>query len=382
MLYYLTQRLLEMVDGTPTGDAVSWLRVFRYITVRSGGAALTAFVLSLLLGPMIIRWLRRISFAQNYQDRAKAMGNIKEGMGDKRGTPTMGGLLILIVLSFSTLFWARLNELVVLTLLTVIVLGMVGFWDDFLKVTHQNGRGISPRAKLAAQLGIGVFVGGYIAYSPTLSRLVSDITIPFVKDPLIIGAPVLGVILTALVIAAVSNGVNITDGMDGLAIGCTVITSLVFVVLTYVAGHSVIAKYLFITYVPGAGELTVFASALVGASLGFLWFNCHPAQVFMGDTGALAIGGALGVLGVLIHQPLLTFIAGGIFTVELLSSFIQISVCKVTRSLYGQPRRVFLMAPLHYHFLKKGWVETQVVARFYIIGIVFGVIALATLKLR
>lgn len=382
MLYYLSQYLQDVLRDSVWADTFSWLRVFRYITVRAGGAALTALALSWVLGPPMIAWLRRLSFGQAYADRAVVEGRLAGHVADKRGVPMMGGLLILMLLSISTVLWARMNALVGLTLLVTVVLGTLGFCDDFRKVTKQDSAGVPAWMKLVVQFGVALFVGLYLAVTPGLARLVADINVPSVKYPVLYGVPLLGVLIAVLAIVGSSNAVNFTDGLDGLAIGCTVIVGFVFLVMTYVTGHSVIASYLQIPYVAGAGELTVFCAALIGAGLGFLWYNCHPAQVFMGDTGSLAIGGALGVISVLIHQPFILLIAGGVFVLEAVSVLVQVSWFKLTRRWYGEGRRVFLMAPLHYHYLKKGWTETQVVTRFYIWGIIFGVLALSTLKIR
>jgi phospho-N-acetylmuramoyl-pentapeptide-transferase len=294
----------------------------------------------------------------------------------------MGGILIVLALNVTTLLWARWNTLVELALLSVVVLTALGFYDDYAKIIQQSSAGTRSAVKLWVQGALGLFTGIYLWGNPSTSKLVTEVMVPFYKYPVLTGAGVLGVILIVLTLAGSSNAVNLTDGLDGLAIGCTVITSFVFVVLTYLAGNSKTAAYLQIPFVSGAGELTVFCAAIIGAGLGFLWFNCHPAQVFMGDTGSLALGGALGMVAVLIHQPLLLFIAGGVFVMEASSVILQTSWFRYTRRRYGEGRRLFLMAPIHHHFEKKGWYESQVVTRFYILGILFGVLALSTLKIR
>jgi len=383
MIYYLSQKLLEWTKGTPWADNLSALRLFHYITVRSAGAAVTALLLSWWLGPKIIHWLKQLKFGQDYKDKAEEAGGLAARVLSKKGTPTMGGALIVSVLFFSTVLWAQMdNKLVLLTLLSVVVLSGLGFYDDHAKIVQQSGGGTPPRVKLLAQLAVSLFIGVYLWLTPSTSRLVTEIMVPFYKYPVATGAAWLGILVVVLAIVGASNAVNLTDGLDGLAIGCTLIVSFVFLVFTYVAGNIKIAVYLQIPYVPGAGELTVFCAALIGAGLGFLWFNCHPAQVFMGDTGSLALGGAFGIMAVLIHQPFVLVIAGGLFVMEAASVMLQTGWFKFTRLSTGTGRRIFLMAPLHHHFEKKGWYESQVVMRFYILCVLFAVIALATLKLR
>lgn len=382
MLDYLSQQLQEWAAGTVWADRLSALRLFRYITVRSAGAALTALALSLWLGPRVIAWLKRVKFGQDYSDKAESAGDFKTRLLSKKGTPTMGGILIIVALNLTTLLWARMNPLVELTLLSVVVLAGLGFYDDYAKVSQQSGGGTTSQVKLWVQVALALFIALYLWYVPTTRKLITDIMVPFCKVPVVTGAGLLGLGVTVLTIVGSSNAVNLTDGLDGLAIGCTLIVSLVFVVLTYLAGNSKAAVYLQIPYVNGAGELTVFCAAMVGAGLGFLWYNCHPAQVFMGDTGSLALGGALGIIAVLIHQPFVLVIAGGVFVLEAVSVMLQTGWFRYTRRRYGVGRRIFLMAPLHHHFEKKGWYESQVVMRFYILGILCAVVALSTLKIR
>lgn len=381
MLYYLSQWLLESVADTPWEDHLSALRLFRYITVRSAGAATTALLLSWWMGPKVIAWLKRL-FAQEYEDRAQAAGQFDTRSLDKKGTPTMGGILIISVLNLSALLWAQWNEMVQLTLLSTAVLCGLGFYDDYAKIARQDSGGTSGRIKLMVQLVLALFVGFYLWAVPASSSLVTEIVLPFGKEAVLKSAGWLGVLIIALTIVGSSNAVNLTDGLDGLAIGCTVIVSFVFLVLTYVAGNTVMAEYLRIPYVAGAGELTVVCAALIGAGLGFLWFNCHPAQMWMGDTGSLPLGGALGIIAVLIHQPFVLVIAGGVFVMEAGSVLLQTGWFKFTKNRPGGGRRIFKMAPIHHHFELKGWHESQVVMRFYILGILFGVIALTTLKIR
>jgi phospho-N-acetylmuramoyl-pentapeptide-transferase len=262
------------------------------------------------------------------------------------------------------------------------VLAGLGFYDDYAKIAQQNSKGAAEHVKLVVQFGLAIFIAVYLWMLPSTKMLVTDIMVPFYKYPVLTGASLIGIVLVVLTIVGSSNAVNLTDGLDGLAIGCTTIVSVVFIVLTYIAGNSKISAYLQVPYVPGAGELTIFCSAMFGAGLGFLWFNCHPAQVFMGDTGSLALGGALGIVAVLIHQPFVLVIAGGVFVVEAMSVMIQRGWFKYTKRRFGVGRRVFLMAPIHHHFERKGWYESQVVTRFYILSILCAVVALSTLKLR
>jgi phospho-N-acetylmuramoyl-pentapeptide-transferase len=382
MLYYLSQQLLEWSTGTVWADHLSPLRLFRYITFRSAGAALTALLISWWLGARVIAWLKRLKFGQEYTDKAETGGSLAARLLSKKGTPTMGGILIVLALNVTTLLWAQWNTLVQLALLSVVVLTALGFYDDYAKIIQQSSGGTRSQVKLAVQAALALFIGVYLWRVPSTSKLVTDIMVPFYKYPILTGAGVVGLIIIILTIVGFSNAVNLTDGLDGLAIGCTLIVSCVFVVLTYLAGHVKAAEYLQIPHVAGAGELTVFCAAMIGAGLGFLWFNCHPAQVFMGDTGSLALGGALAMVAVLIHQPLVLLIAGGVFVMEAGSVILQTGWFRYTRRKYGAGRRLFLMAPIHHHFEKKGWYESQVVIRFYILCILFAVLALSTLKIR
>lgn len=394
MLFYLSQAILEWAEGTSWAGYVSWMRLFRYITFRAAGAAVSALVLSWCLGPRVIAWLKELKFGQDYKDRAEEAGDIKTRILSKKGTPTMGGIMIVLVLNLTMILWAQWNSLVELTLLAVLVLTGLGFYDDYAKIVKQHGGGAPPHVKLWVQFGVAVFVAIYLWKLPMTSELrfpeikevihnnlISTLILPFYKYPIQAGV-VVGLAVTVLTIVGFSNAVNLTDGLDGLAIGCTLITSTVFLVLTYLASNFKYATYLQIPFVNGAGELTVFCAAMIGAGMGFLWFNCHPAQVFMGDTGSLPLGGALGLIAVLIHQPFALVIAGGVFVMEASSVVIQKGWFKYTRKRFGEGRRFFLMAPIHHHFEKKGWYESQVVMRFYILCVLFAVVALCTLKIR
>jgi phospho-N-acetylmuramoyl-pentapeptide-transferase len=382
MLYYLSKYLVAWSAGTEWADRLSALRLFRYITFRSAGAALTALILSWWLGPKVIAWLKRLNFGQEYSDKAEAGGGMAARLLSKKGTPTMGGILIVLTLNLTTLLWAQWNALVQLTLLSVVVLTGLGFYDDYAKISKQSGSGARSCVKLGVQAALALFIGMYLWHVPSTRNLVTEIMVPFYKYPVLTGAGLVGLGLTVLTIVGSSNAVNLTDGLDGLAIGCTLIVSFVFVVLTYLAEHREAARYLQIPHVVGAGELTVFCAAMIGAGLGFLWFNCHPAQVFMGDTGSLALGGALGIVAVLIHQPLVLVIAGGVFVMEAGSVILQTGWFRYTKWRHGAGARIFLMAPIHHHFEKKGWYESQVVMRFYILGVLCAVVALSTLKIR
>ncbi len=383
MLYELSVWLRLWAANTAWADVVGPLRVFEYVSFRSAGAAVTALLLSLLLGKPFIRELVRWNFGQNYEDPGVRHGAATVDPRSKKGVPAMGGLLIVLVLDLSAVLWGRWNILLQLTLLSVIVLAGLGFYDDYAKVIGKSREaGASERVKLAVQIALAAFIGIYLWRNESTRPLVDQVMLPFLKKPILVGVPLVGIAITILAIVGASNAVNLTDGLDGLAIGCTLITSSVFVVFAYLVSNRNFATQLLLPYVDGAGELVVFTSALIGAGLGFLWFNCHPASVFMGDTGALALGGALGIVAVLVHQPFLLLIAGGVFVAEAGSVLVQRSWFKFTKRRYGTGRRVFLMSPLHYHFMKQGWYESKVTTRFYIVSILFALVALATIKLR
>lgn len=382
MLFYFSQWIQEHAVGTAWADPLSALRVFRYITVRSAGAAISALLLSLWLGPLVIAWLKELKFGQDYLDKAQEAGTTATQVFTKKGVPGMGGILIVLVVDLTALIWAQWNEFILLTLVSLLVLGALGFYDDYKKLTQQKSAGATEGLKLVVQFALAGFIAWMLWLLPETSKLVSEIQVPFFKNAVLTDAAWLGGLITVCAIVGSSNAVNITDGLDGLAIGCILIVTTVFLIFTYIAGNAIISGYLLVPHVPGAGELTVFCAAMIGASLGFLWFNCHPAEVFMGDTGSLALGGVLGIMAVLIHQPFVLVIAGGVFVVEIVSVMIQRGWFKYTKRRFGEGRRVFLMAPVHHHFQKLGWYESQVVARFYILCIVCAVLALATLKLR
>jgi phospho-N-acetylmuramoyl-pentapeptide-transferase len=357
MLYHLFYSLAEHFSG---------FNVVRYITFRTAAATLTALFVSFLLGPWVIRRLQELRIGQPIRE-------IGPDHQAKEGTPTMGGLLILLSLIGSVLLWTDLTNRLVWTVLSVTVsYGILGFIDDYKKVTEGSSAGISARSKLFWQTLIAVAVGFVIYTDPSFDH---ELAVPFFKG----FTPNIGIAyvpLAAFIIVATSNAVNLTDGLDGLAIGPVMIAAAVFLILSYASGHAVIADYLQIKNVPGSGQLAIFCGALVGGGLGFLWFNTSPAQVFMGDVGALALGGALGTIAVVIRQEILLAVVGGVFVVETLSVIIQVTSFKLTG------RRVFLMAPIHHHYEKLGWAEQKIVVRFWIVSIILGLVALSSLKLR
>ncbi len=352
----------------PLHNSVGVFNVFRYITVRSIGSAVTAFLIMLILGPWFIRKLKQYQIGQVVREDGP------ETHLAKQGVPTMGGVLILSAITISTLLWARLNNpLVWLLLFVILFFGAIGSIDDYQKIKKMTSAGLSAKGKLLLQIFGASVVGLFVLLYPGYDGLLS---VPFFKNV----QPDLSwfyVVFAVLVIVGSSNAVNLTDGLDGLAAGPTVISASVYLVFSYLAGHAVLADYLQIPYVQGAGELAVFCGAMVGACLGFLWFNAYPAQIFMGDVGSLALGGALGGVAIIIKQEILLAIVGGIFVMEALSVIIQVGYFKLSHG-----KRVFLMAPFHHHFEKKGWHEPKVVIRFWIVSVILGLFAIATLKIR
>ncbi len=344
-------------------------RVFHYITLRAILATLTALVVSFLIGPAVIRWLTRLKVGQAIREDGPQTHLVKAG------TPTMGGVMILFSIALAVLLWGDLtNPWLVTALLTTLAFGLIGFVDDYKKVVYRDPNGMKARHKYLLQSVVGI-VAAWVLYQLGPEPVMSQLLIPFMKDTWLylgVGAVVLGY----FVIVGTSNAVNLTDGLDGLAILPTAMVAGALGVFAYVTGHAVFAEYLNIPYLPGVGELTIFAGAIVGAGLGFLWFNAHPAQVFMGDVGSLALGAALGVLAIATRQELVLVIMGGIFVIETLSVMLQVGSYKLRR------KRVFLMAPIHHHFEQKGWHESQVIVRFWIITIILVLIGLASLKIR
>ena len=344
--------------------------VFRYITFRTAMATLTALLVSLLLGPGLIRRLRQFQIAQEIRPEGPASHH------SKRGTPTMGGLLLVTAVALPTLLWADLRNVYVwLAVAATLLFGAIGFADDYIKVVRRRNLGLTARAKFSLQVLVALALGIFLVWLSSRGMFSTRISFPFVKT----FSPDLGwayVFFVVVVLTGAANAVNLTDGLDGLAIGALLVAGATFCVLAYAAGHARVADYLGIANVKGTGELTIFCGALVGASLGFLWFNCHPAEVFMGDVGSMAMGGALGTTAVLIKQEFLLVLAGGLFVIEAGSVILQVSSFKV------RGKRIFRMSPLHHHFELAGWSETKVVIRFWILAIIFALLALATLKLR
>ena len=352
------------------------LRVFEYSTFRGLAAALTSFLLSVVFGKQAIRKLISLKFGQPVRTREE-VNQLYETHGRKKGTPTMGGVLIIGSVVASALLWARpTNPTVWLALFTIIYLGALGFLDDYYKVKKKNSKGVSGRIKLAAQFFLAISVVVLFTYGHANAMFAKQLFVPFIKHPLIDDMRWLAFIFYGLVIVGCSNAVNLTDGLDGLAAGCTVTVAGAYAVLAFASSNIRVAEYLQIPFLVGSGELTVLCSALAGAGLGFLWFNAHPAQVFMGDTGSLSIGGFLAIVAICCKQELLLALIGGIFVMEALSVIIQVASFKLTG------KRIFAMSPLHHHFELLGWKETTVVVRFWILSIIFAVLGLATLKLR
>ena len=355
----------------PLADHLGILNVVRYITFRTGGAVMTALVVSFVLGPGLIRWLRK----KQREGQPIRLDGPESHLLTKKGTPTMGGVLILIALTTATLLWADLsNGYVWVALIVTLGYGLIGFADDYLKLTKRSSGGLPGRAKLLGQGLIGLVATGVLIHLGQ-APLATGVAVPVLKDlivPLGLAFPLFG----ALVMMGASNAVNLTDGLDGLAIVPVMIAAGSFAVIAYLAGNVIFAGYLGIPHVPGTGELAIFCGAIVGASLGFLWFNAPPAMVFMGDTGSLSTGGALGAVAVAVKHELVLAIIGGLFVLEAVSVIVQVASFKLTG------RRVFRMAPLHHHFEKMGWQEPTIVIRFWIIAVILSLVGLSTLKLR
>lgn len=366
MFYYL--HLLE--------SEISTLRIFRYITVRAVLAAGTAFLLTVLLGPWVIEQLRRLKVGQYV--RKDEAPPLYQYHGKKAGTPTMGGLLFIGTMMLSTLLWADpRNAFVLLVLATLLATGAIGFYDDYLKVVRRQSKGLSARGKFGLQVAWALLAGTALLLLPQTRDHATTLWVPFLKAPLIADMGVLGTLaFVTLVLVGASNAVNLTDGLDGLAIGCSSSVAISYLLMAYAAGHSIFASYLHIPYIPGSGELAVFCGSMAGAALGFLWYNCHPARVFMGDTGSLALGGAIGMVALLIRQEALLVLVGGVFVIEAVSVILQVGSFKL------RGKRIFAMAPLHHHFEMKKWSETQVTIRFWILSIIFALLGLLTLKIR
>jgi phospho-N-acetylmuramoyl-pentapeptide-transferase len=376
MLYYFGLWLRDTIDPPGFG-------LFQYITFRAALAAISALLISFIFGPLIIKKLKSHQIGEQAKSELQKVGN----HSSKAGTPTMGGLIVLTSLLLPTLLWADLsNMFILLILLTTSWLGAVGFLDDYLKVIKKFPNGLIGKYKIVGQISIGLILGGVIYFFPeTFSsdfwKFNTTTTIPFQKNMNFdfgwMYIPVVVFILTAT-----SNAVNLTDGLDGLAIGTVGIATLALAVIIYISGNANFADYINITYIRNSGELTIFAAALVGSALGFLWYNSHPAQVFMGDTGSLALGGAIGGLAILIKKEFLLPILGGVFFAETLSVIIQVTYFKYTKKKFGEGKRIFRMAPLHHHFEKGGLHESKIVTRFYIMAVLLALIVMTTFKVR
>jgi len=352
----------------PLHSSVSFFNVFKYITFRTIYASLTAFLICFFLGPWMIRKLKELQIGQYIQEDGP------EAHYKKAGTPTMGGILIILSIVISALLWTDLNNYYVwITLLVIVGNGLIGFVDDYLMLIKKRNKGLTARGKFLLQVGLALLTGILIYLTPEFD---TRVTLPFFKNV----SPDFGwgyILFAAIVIVGTSNAVNLTDGLDGLAIGPVIIAAVTYMVFAYVTGHVKIANYLQINYVVGSGEITILCGILAGAGLGFLWFNAYPAQVFMGDVGSLALGGVIGTVAVITKQELMLILVGGLFVMEALSVIFQVGFFKMTNG-----RRIFKMAPLHHHFELKGWPEPKVIVRFWIISIALALISMSTLKLR
>lgn len=369
MFYYLFD-YINKIFAPPGFD------MFRYLSVRSALSAMTALFLSFYVGPRLIAFLRKKQIGETIREEGPA------GHKSKAGTPTMGGIIILVCVTIPVLFWSDIKSSYILIVLGgTLFLGAVGFVDDYLKVVKKYSKGLIARYKLMGQVLVGLVVGILILTLPEFSQYATETTLPFFKN-LNFDFSWMYVPAVIFIITATSNAVNLTDGLDGLAIGTTTIVMLALALITYVSGNVIYADYLNIIYLQGSGELVIFIAALIGAGLGFMWFNFYPAQIFMGDTGSLALGGALGIISILIKKELLLPIFGGVFFLETISVIIQRLYFKYTKKKYGEGKRVFKMAPIHHHFELKGWAEPKIVIRFCIITIIMVIISLASFKVR
>ncbi len=361
------------------GDFENWcgpLRLFRYLSFRCAIAMAVAFFIGVLCAPRAIEILHKIKFGQSLRTKEE-VGKLAELHSGKKGTPTMGGIIIYASVMVSSLLLAKINALVFTALFVYTALTLLGLADDYLKIVKKNSKGVSGKTKLAVQALTTLVALAVLLFSKDYGYIMRELWIPFMKYPLIECMPVwFAALFLFFVIAGSSNAINLTDGVDGLAIGCTVSVTLAYAIFSYVAGNTIATEYLFIRYIPGAGELTVVCCALLGASLAFLWYNSYPAEVFMGDTGSLALGGLIGIIAFMTLQPTTLVIVGGVFVMEAMSVILQVASYKSTK------RRIFLMSSIHHHFELKGWPETKVVVRFWIISLIFALAGLATLKIR
>lgn len=362
MLYYLLYPLHRIIFV---------FNIFRYITFRAAMAAITAFLISLIFGPMIIKILKQLKIGENI--RKEDSKKLYELHSQKQDTPTMGGILILLAIFSSLLLWADIfNRYIIIASLVTLWLGLTGFMDDYLKHIRKKSKGLTATTKFTSQFILGLILGIFLFLNPQNSTRLDMLFLKNVSLEL----GVFYILFVILVITGTSNAVNLTDGLDGLAIGIVIMVALAFSVLSYVSGNIRFSHYLFIPYIPGSGELTVFCTSILGAGLGFLWFNCFPASIFMGDVGSLALGGALGVVALLIKKELLLVIVGGIFVLEALSVILQVCSFRFTK------KRIFKIAPLHHHFQFLGWSESKVIVRFWIVASLLALLTLVTLKVR
>ncbi|WOO43549.1 phospho-N-acetylmuramoyl-pentapeptide-transferase [Rubellicoccus peritrichatus] len=352
------------------------LRLFQYLTLRMVMAAATALIIGFLVAPKLFQFLRSLKASQSLRT-AEEVGKLADLHAKKKDTPTMGGLMIYIAVTVSALLWTRPSIYLLVVLLVYTGLTIIGFLDDYLKVSKRNSKGLSGRWKLIGQVLVTIVALGLLLGSPSTHGEMSEFWTPFYKFPLMKEMPIwFAFIFFFLVMAGSSNAINLTDGVDGLAIGCTVTVAMAYGIMAYAAGNVIISNYLLISYVPGVGELAVVCSALGGGSLAFLWYNSHPAEVFMGDTGSLALGGLIGSIAFIVHQPLTLIVVGGIFVLEAASVILQVGSFKL------RGKRIFRMAPLHHHFELLGWHESKVVIRFWIVSLIFAIAGLSTLKMR
>ncbi|MBE6367739.1 MAG: phospho-N-acetylmuramoyl-pentapeptide-transferase [Lentisphaerae bacterium] len=350
-----------------------FLRLFDYVSFRAGGAGALAFLLVVLLGPYTVRKLKNFrAMAPSRYGKVEILQDLVNELKNK--TPSMGGILIIFGIVISSLLWMKPLELNWILTGSTLLLGMLGFADDFVKVAYRNPNGIPGRVKLIGQFLVAAAAVMWLYYIPEFAPYMRQLYLPFVNTPVATGVWISGFAILAIV--GSSNAVNLTDGKDGLSTGCMIFATIAYAVIAYLSGHRIFAEYLLIPFIPGASEAVVFAAAVIGACIGFLWHNCHPASMFMGDTGSLALGGIIGLLSVLVRQEFLLFIVGGVFVMEILSVMIQVPYYRLTK------KRIFLCTPIHHHFEKLGWTETQIVVRFWILAGVFALLALGTLKLR
>ncbi|MDR9415677.1 MAG: phospho-N-acetylmuramoyl-pentapeptide-transferase [Gracilimonas sp.] len=377
--------LHELFTWLDTSFDVPGTGAVAFISTRTALAAITSLLISLFIGRKIIQWLSRLQLKEVIRDDIGLDNHLAKG-----ATPTMGGVIIILSIVIPTILWARLDSIYSwLVVFVVLALGIVGFIDDYIKVVKKDKSGLAGWFKIIGQVGVGLVVGAVLYFYPGFEAFNSLTTVPFLKnvniDYAFFGETLGGVIylgVAVFVVTAVSNATNLTDGLDGLAAGTSAICGIVFAIFAYVSGRVDFSGFLDIMYLPGAGELTIFIASLIGACIGFLWYNTNPASVFMGDTGSLALGGAFGALGLMLHKELLLPFICGIFFVETLSVIIQTTYFKYTRYKYGEGRRIFLMTPIHHHYEKKGWPEQKIVVRFWIITVLLGILSLLTLKIR